>query len=47
MEIFVKVYSGPYQVSEVATLAGIPMTLSSLAIVCFPKGISLGRLVGS
>ena len=36
---FLKVYSGPYRVSGVETLTGIPMTLSSLlTIFYFPEG---------
>ena len=39
---FVKVYSGSHRISEVETLTGIPMTLSSLlAIVYFSGGFSI------
>ena len=44
---FVKVYSGPYRVSGVETLTGIPITLSSLAaIVYFPEGFSAWMIGG-
>lgn len=36
-----KVYFGRYQVAKVGTLVGVPITLSSKAIVCFPKGFDL------
>ena len=41
MDCCVKVYFGRYQVAKVGTLVGVPITLSSKAIVCFPKGFDL------